>query len=518
MEEMPTFDRPKAFSYVRFSTPEQARGDSLRRQLTKAEDYARSHGLDLVDDAYMDQGISAYRGRNKNDGALADFLQAVEDGVVEKGSYLLVESMDRLSREKPRKAVRLLEDICEGGITLVTLADSKEYTSETLDADPMSFMWAFMVAIRANEESETKSKRVREAWGRKKVRARDDKLPITRRTPAWLTLRDSTYEVLGDRASVILRIFKDADKGIGQHAIAQRLNAEGVEPFGDGSRKAAFWHRSYVSKLLSNPAVIGTFTPHETREVSGKKVRDALAPIPDYFPPIVPQALFDRIQVRQQGRNAPRMRADREEVSNVLAGLAKCPLCGSTMTRVNKGRKGGTPYLVCTKAKSGARCEYKQVKLGLVEAAIRHAGTRELVHVVPSGDTDIDRRILEAQRDWDGITGAIANITEEIAAGNKSPALRRSLSEYEHALAEVEARQEELNRLASRGNKRAIARVVKGLEEAFGNPKSTVTNVNTALRDAFTHVIVDHRQGTLDFYWKQGGEPTSISYDLPVEG
>ena len=36
--------QPKAYSYIRFSTPEQALGDSLRRQVQLAEEYARKHG------------------------------------------------------------------------------------------------------------------------------------------------------------------------------------------------------------------------------------------------------------------------------------------------------------------------------------------------------------------------------------------------------------------------------------------------------------------------------------------
>lgn len=39
--------RPKAYSYVRFSTPEQELGDSQRRQIDKAAKYAQDHGLEL---------------------------------------------------------------------------------------------------------------------------------------------------------------------------------------------------------------------------------------------------------------------------------------------------------------------------------------------------------------------------------------------------------------------------------------------------------------------------------------
>ncbi|MBO6717071.1 MAG: recombinase family protein [Rhizobiaceae bacterium] len=511
------FSRPKAYSYVRFSTPEQSRGDSKRRQMEKAERYAMEHGLDLVDDSYMDLGVSAYRGRNRDDGALADFLMAVRDGVVEEGSYLLVESMDRISRDKPRKAVRLLEDICEAGITLVTLGDGKVYSTDILDADPMAFMWAFMVAIRANEESETKAQRVREAWGKKKQRAASEGKPMTRRAPAWLSLSSDRAEfaVIEDRAAVVRRIFREADRGAGQHTIASRLNADGIETFGDGKRKAAYWHRSYIAKIIGNPAVIGTMVPHEMREVGGKKIRDALTPIPNYYPAIVPTAQYNRVQARRRGGNTARMRAASGEVSSVLAGLAKCPQCGSTMTRVNKGRQGGTPYLVCTTAKAGAGCQYRQVRATLVEAVIRHAGTRQLVFDVPSGDEGLDAEREALEGAWEGVSTAVSNLAEEIEEGNSSPALRRRLSAKEAELAAIVERLDEVHERSKRSSGRAVARHVATLEKTFRKDGATVTEINTALRDAFSHCVVDYVSGDLRFFWKHTSAPTIIPYDLP---
>lgn len=508
--------QPKAYSYIRFSTPEQSLGDSKRRQLAKAREYALRHGLDLVEEAYEDLGVSAYRGRNKEEGALADFLTAVKDGAVARGSYLLVESMDRLSRQAARWAVRSLESIVDAGVVVVTLADGREYSTATLDEDPMAFMYAYMVAIRAHEESHTKAMRLRDVWGRKKQLAADERRPATARAPAWLTLSEdrTEFEIIESRAEIVRRIFKEALEGVGQHTIAQRLNAEGVETFGDGKRRAAYWHRSYIAKILQSPAVVGTFVPHETREVGGKKTRDPLAPIPGYFPAVVDQKTYKAVQDRLAGRNTPRMRAEKGEVSNILAGLAKCPLCASTMTRVNKGRKGGTPYLVCTKAKAGAGCDYNAVKLVMVEYGILHAGTRALVHDVPTGDPEVDLKLRMATDDWSDLQGVIKRLTDEIANGNPSPAIRQRLSEAERDLRETEETITKLEAQGKKTNKRALARVVKNLEHTLGNPSATVTQRNTALRDAFTHVVVDHRSGDLWFHWKQGGNPTVVPYTV----
>ena len=59
--------KPKAYSYIRFSTPEQGHGDSERRQREAATEYAENNGLELVLDReyqFLDFGVSAYKGRN----------------------------------------------------------------------------------------------------------------------------------------------------------------------------------------------------------------------------------------------------------------------------------------------------------------------------------------------------------------------------------------------------------------------------------------------------------------------
>ena len=88
--------------------------------------------------------------------------------------------------------------------------------------------------------------------------------PYTRQLPGWLRWNDDTkkIEAIPERAAVVKKIFKLADKGVGQHSIAGWLNENAGEPWGRGKRKGARWHRSYVRKILTNPAVVGTFTPH----------------------------------------------------------------------------------------------------------------------------------------------------------------------------------------------------------------------------------------------------------------
>lgn len=54
---------PKCYSFIRFSRPEQLRGDSLRRQQEAAAKWAAEHGM-AIDEEMADLGVSAFKGKN----------------------------------------------------------------------------------------------------------------------------------------------------------------------------------------------------------------------------------------------------------------------------------------------------------------------------------------------------------------------------------------------------------------------------------------------------------------------
>jgi len=75
---------PKVYSYIRLSTPEQIKGDSLRRQTESSEEWAKDRGLTLDDSLNLrDPGLSAYKGDHRAHGALGGFLKLVEAGKIE---------------------------------------------------------------------------------------------------------------------------------------------------------------------------------------------------------------------------------------------------------------------------------------------------------------------------------------------------------------------------------------------------------------------------------------------------
>jgi DNA invertase Pin-like site-specific DNA recombinase len=80
---------PLAYSYVRFSTAEQAKGDSLRRQTEAAARWCQRNGVRLDTSLTLhDLGKSAFLGehrKNPDRNALAAFLKMVERGQVARG-------------------------------------------------------------------------------------------------------------------------------------------------------------------------------------------------------------------------------------------------------------------------------------------------------------------------------------------------------------------------------------------------------------------------------------------------
>src|SRR5262245_6006274 len=89
----------RAYRYIRISSKRQERGDGIRRQEEYAPQLCAAKGW-LLDDALVLRDIgSAFRGGNADVGMLAQFLEAVKGGLVSRGSVLIIESLDRLSRD-----------------------------------------------------------------------------------------------------------------------------------------------------------------------------------------------------------------------------------------------------------------------------------------------------------------------------------------------------------------------------------------------------------------------------------
>lgn len=370
----PDAPKPKAYSYIRFSTPDQLKGDSLRRQLSKTRLYAKKHGLDLVD-RFDDLGVSAFRGNNAEFGALAQFNKLVQGGEIERGSWLIVESMDRLSRQKVMAAFTQLNSIVGSGITLVTLDDEQIYSEKTLDKDPFRLYVALGAMARAHDESKRKSGLLSDSWVGKRERLQTNGTILTSQVPAWLKADRAKNEIrpIPERVALVQQIFTMTRDGYGTYSIARHLNQSGIKPW--GARKNAVWRESYIKKILVNRAVLGEFQAHRI-EIDGKFNRKRIAEgevIRNYYPTVVTEQLYqEALQATARRRRTGAGRKGKG-FANLFTGLLRCR-CTEGMRYVDKGPlpKGGQ-YLRCSIALAGGACKAGGFRYALVESAILHA-------------------------------------------------------------------------------------------------------------------------------------------------
>ncbi|MGO9535083.1 MAG: recombinase family protein [Syntrophobacteraceae bacterium] len=491
----------KAYSYLRFSTPEQSQGDSTRRQTDLAKKYAEEHSLDLDEKlTFQDLGVSALHGKNAETGALGVFLQAVREGRVEKGSYLLVESLDRISRKKARKALHILESICEEGITVVTLMDRREYTEESLDDDPTSLLMSILIFMRANEESETKSNRIKAVWENK--RAKMPEQAVSARLPAWLKLdKDAnTFRVIEERADVVRRVFNMAVTGCGINSIVRALNHDRIPNFGHGK----MWYSSYVWLLLNSPTVVGDFIPNVIEYEDGKKAKRAQKPILGYYPAIIDRDLYQQVKALTQSKAPLRGRSAGSPVRNIFGGLAKCPLCGSTMSFIDKGKRSyHYHYMACSKARVGRGCKYRAVRYEMLEQFfVSEAHRLE----IPIGVEHLDEGWEGLQQLLFALQSYHGELLEDMAKGRPKVVVDKMIKGVEAQIAEVESQVDAMRpEIASRRERLTDLNVERMLLACKETPLDRA-KLNTVMRQLLKGVVIDYQSGELCFEWKHGGE------------
>jgi DNA invertase Pin-like site-specific DNA recombinase len=294
------------YSYIRFSSREQRKGDSLRRQTEATVRWCERNGVTLDTSTTLhDLGVSAKEGKhreNPDKHALAAFLKLIEEDRIPRGSYLIVENLDRLSREHVRAATKLFFDILDAGINIVTTTPERVFRHDSTDTTDIII--AVVELSRGNSESVIKSERVGAAWKRRKANARNE--PITAQCPKWLKVEDLKYHVIEERAEVVRRIFRQAREGDGIGVIANALNKDKVLPFGGGR----IWQKSSVARILKNRAVFGEYQPCEG-SVERKAVGD---PLKDYYPVVVSESEF---YAAQQGKQSRRKTGGRERTKSM---------------------------------------------------------------------------------------------------------------------------------------------------------------------------------------------------------
>lgn len=343
---------PRVYSYLRFSDARQGAGSSADRQAEYARRWAAEHGIVLDDALSMrDEGLSAYHQRHVSRGALGAFLAAIDAGRIAPGSVLIVEGLDRLSRAEPIQAQAQLAQIITAGIAVVTASDGKIYDRERLRLQPMDLVYSLLVMIRAHEESDTKSKRVRAAlrakcvawqagtW-RGRIRLGSD--------PAWLRWTGEAWALIPERAEAVRAAVAMFLRGEGSVRIRRRLDAMGLR-LTDRQTSA-----TNLYKIFRLRALVG----ERAFDVGGEAFTLA-----GYYPAIMDEAAYEDLQRALEQRER---RIGRAAIAGIVTGLdvLKCGYCGAAIGAQNlmaRARAEGVladsyRRLVCAAHRYGEQC------------------------------------------------------------------------------------------------------------------------------------------------------------------
>lgn len=436
--------QPRVYSYLRFSDARQAAGASSDRQRAYAAEWARQHGLQLDESLSMrDEGLSAFHERHIKVGALGVFLRAVEDGQVPAGSVLVVEGLDRLSRAEPIQAQAQLTAIVTAGISVVTASDGKVYSRERLKAHPMDLVHSLLVMIRAHEESETKSRRVRDAIRRQCVGWQAGTYRGLIRygnTPGWLQVVDGRWQLIPERAEAVRLVVEGFRRGLGTGHLAHQLHAAGL------STSAGAPTSGQLVRLLASPALKGD----KHVQLDGEE-----HVLQGYYPALMTPDEWDELQQLAALRSRKSVRGT---IPPILTGfgVAVCGYCGAPLksqTMANRRRADGTladgmRRVQCTRVNAGGGCLVPgSCSVAPIERALlRYCSDMANLRALYAGDRAAMPRteLAAATAKLATVERQLARLTEALLASDDAPVtfMRRAReleAEREAAQASVQA-------------------------------------------------------------------------------
>ena len=81
----------------------------------------------------FDKAKSAFKGEHLRTGFLGKFVKRVRDGKIAPGSVLVIEDIDRLSRQEPLAHLELFIELVKHGISVYTPVDDTLYSRESVN-------------------------------------------------------------------------------------------------------------------------------------------------------------------------------------------------------------------------------------------------------------------------------------------------------------------------------------------------------------------------------------------------
>ncbi|MGE6781312.1 recombinase family protein [Ensifer adhaerens] len=509
-----------AYSYIRISSSKQALGDGPGRQIALSEAYAARHSL-ILDEALEDIGRSGWSGANIHKGALGRFLDMISAGQVARGSVLLVESLDRLSRQHPIDAQVILTSILTSGVNVVTLDDNNVYSAESLREDWTELIRIISIQARAHGESKRKSDLSKSAIQKRRALALEGKARFTTHVPAWISqYKDksgTTQYELNEHAATIRKVFDMAKDGCGQMTIAKELNRLKTPTYRE---KSTGWHQTAIGRILDNHATYGTYIPIVKVGDAMEQIAD---PIANYYPAVITEEDFHIAQRHRARRIIKGRKGNR--FTNLFNGMCTCMHCGGNMS-INYGGVTGKqkPHLRCYNSWRGNGCpvpatyfDYESLERVVLDT-VREFGISDFVGQKSANSElkAVEDTIRTSQTALAEIERKETNLVEQMVMVSASSAgvLHKALDKLQVEKTDAQealkqARQDRDVMLGSMADFSDIDRIIQENRKEWPSMGDievfrSRSQVNAALRYLFSHFLFDAEQHVASLVFENG--------------
>ncbi|MBN3231183.1 recombinase family protein [Pectobacterium brasiliense] len=427
----------KCYLYVRVSSDQQIQGDGLDRQESMLIDYfndnAAIQGFDPQYEIIIDEGRSAFKAEHLQENAgLGKFFKQVKGGLIQPGSVLIVESLDRFSRENPFKCVEYISHLDKKQIELHDV--DKRLIISRRHSNSLTF--ATMIAERAYEESRLKSHRIRKGWDKRRRMAKEEGQYMIKNCPPWISIVNNKYE-LNDNAKIIRDVFELYLSGIRSFNISKIMN--------DSGRliNEKLWTGTKICRVLRNVRCKGDYITNIIDRDFDNDTVNVTSDILKIYPAIVSDDEFREVQRRLEGHNySGRIRNDLKKT--LFSYVVKCSYCGSALSMSTTGEY---TYLKCSNAREKNGCTASMFPyMPFEKAMLKHIKGIDIAAVLNNMDgkfNEIDKiksEIVELEKNIDEYVQGIAKrkkkgqlipfamLDEQSQVEDKLKALKESLS------------------------------------------------------------------------------------------
>lgn len=526
-----------AYIYARFSSIEQAKGHSLERQLTGARSLIERNGwLYSPEREMVDEGRSAFHGTNRAEGsALFDFEQKVREGHFANGAVLVVESLDRLTRQGHEETYDLLRLFTRNGVTVATFQDGQIYqTGQRLDL--ASIITVIVKGELSREEIEKRQQRILAVWDKKIQTIQDgDRKAVTSMVPAWLAVDPDTKLMSIDpyRGALLNQIYDWYIEGRGMVWIVKELNRRDEPTWSmKNNRVSKGWNSSSLHKMLTFRAVLGEYEPKA--RLRGQQVGESKGfVIPDYYPQAISTHKFNQAQAVRAGRQRTGGKSTNTQ-NNLFVGMMRCGHCdGPAYHQINtwigqrkkNKKRNGEPviydshtnlsYIRCNNWRRSHQCKNNvSIRYETLERAVLDYFFSDAIETIIKPDArealmkeeiaDVQRQIALKQSKLENAVEALTE-TPLKALAQKAADLE---VEIEKMLDDVGQRTNELEVLIGQGLPADNLHIIRSIQEDLNSEDSEAQYIarvktHTAFKNLIEKITIWH-DGNTALWFKNG--------------